>query len=282
MELKSGSIYKIKRTGNNTIRISNLVDFSLEKSLDSGQCFRYRQSNQIWQIISKDKMVLVRQDTPETIDMMLNSESDASYWINYLGLNDDYTQLKQLMYSTNNPFLIKCYETAKGLRILHQDPWETLVSFIISQRNNIPRIKTIVDKLSKLCGKSIVGVNGIAYNTFPTKSELLSGLKIHGESLGLGYRLPYLLELCESDFDMNFEHLDYNKAISKLTSLYGVGPKVANCVALFSLGYTEAFPIDVWISRIIEREFNGNFDHTYFGQFAGIVQQYMFYTYRLK
>lgn len=264
-------------------KVVTVPNFSIQKSLDSGQCFRYKERNGVWQVISGGRMGLFIQRDPNTLEILAASEADLEYWANYFGLYDDYGELQSLIYGTKHPFLIECYETSKGLRVLHQDPWETLVSFIISQRNNINRIKLTVDKLCKLCGAEREGVMSLPYHAFPTKQELLEGLGERGGELGLGYRLPYLLSLATSDFDIKaLCNLSYEEVILKLTSLYGVGPKVANCVALFSLNHTEAFPIDVWIGRIIDKEFRGVFNPQYFGQYAGIVQQYMFYTYRLK
>lgn len=274
-----------------TVDVLKITNFNLEKTLTSGQCFRFSQAGRIWTVQSEDKVVKIIQDFENNkLLFMGETQEIKDYWIQYLGLTDDYSEIHELI--KDNEFLVKAEQYSQGLKILHQDPWETLVCFIISQRNNIPKIKTTVERICRACGKPISAKNTNTqetYYTFPTPEELLRGLSENGNNLGLGYRLPYLEAAAKAVLNgtLNLSELTagnstYYNAIQRLQSLYGVGPKVANCVALFGLGHTSAFPVDIWVQRVIDREFNGIIDINKFGEYAGIIQQYMFYYGRNK
>lgn len=261
-----------------TICITNIHGFSLDKTLKSGQCFRYEQNGAICTIQSEDMITKVIQKEADKLLMIATKEEAINYWIPYLNIEDNYDKLISLI--ADNEFLIEAERFSRGIKIMKQKPWEALVCFIISQRNNIPKITSTVAKLCKMCGNSFEFM-GKVYYTFPTPQELLEGLNKYGEQLSLGYRLPYLEYVAKEVINnrLNLEDLrkEYNQALTELESLYGVGPKVANCVALFGLGYTSAFPVDVWIQRVIDEYFNGCIDISKYGEYAGIVQQYMFF-----
>lgn len=274
-----------------TVDVLNITNFNLEKTLTSGQCFRFSQYGRVWTVQSEDKLVKIIQDFENNKLMFMGEIQEIKdYWIQYLGLTDDYSGIHELI--KDNEFLINAEKHSQGLKILHQDSWETLVCFIISQRNNIPKIKTTVERICSACGKPISMNNTNTqetYYSFPTPEELLNGLRENRNNLGLGYRLPYLEAAAKEVLngtlnlsELTAENSTYINALQRLQRLYGVGPKVANCVALFGLGHTSAFPIDVWIQRVIDREFNGVIDVNKFGKYAGIIQQYMFYYGRNK
>lgn len=270
--------------------ISGFNNFDLRKTLESGQCFRFYTQDGFYFVNSADKFAgMVQFEDNLYISCSLE---EASYWANYFSLYDDYTPINNIIAS--NKFLIEAAEYSRGIRILKQDPWETLICFIISQRNNIPKIKNTVNKLCKLFGKSkILRIfdKSYLYYTFPTPNELMHLFKASEEQLknytiklGLGYRTPYIMDAIEkvTSKSINLDTLKsgvctYDYAIDKLQTIKGVGPKVANCTALFGLGHTSAFPVDIWIQRAIDDKFNGRLDTSKFGEYAGIIQQYIFY-----
>lgn len=169
---------------------------------------------------------------------------------------------------------------------MHQDFWEMVVSFIISQRSSIPKIKSTIEKICNVCGEKMIHeYSGIEYRAFPDSVQLLHGIEENRGALGLGYREDYLYKLaCDINSGVldlkRLEGMGYRAVVEELKEIRGIGDKVANCIALFGLGHTEAFPIDVWIQRVIDDEFSGNFDYTVFREYAGIIQQYLFYNKR--
>jgi len=173
-------------------------------------------------------------------------------------------------------------EVARGIRILRQDPWEALCSFIISQNNNIPRIKKIISALSASFGEKI---DDSSY-AFPTAKALADAGEDKIFALKTGFRASYITDAArrvasgELDLHAVCEAESYDKAAEMLMTVRGVGPKVAACALLFGFGFTEAFPIDTWMKKVAERHFPGGLDHKLFGKAAGIAQQYLFYMER--
>lgn len=260
-----------------TVRVSC---YDLEKTLKSGQLCRYRDLGAgTYLVQSQDKYCLIKQgeDTivVKTGDTYTSGVSeDDSYWRNYFAFGADYSKLQTL--AEGNSFLEEVLEYNRGLHLLHQDPWECLVAFIISQRNNISRIMVCIDKLCQAAGRPLVE----DLFAFPTPEELLS-LSI--DKVGLGYRKSYVLNAAYQVLHggiyldrITAKHTTYKNAIQELCTLEGVGLKVANCVALFSLGFTNAFPIDVHIQRVLELPQMKSFCVTDYGDLAGVMQQYLF------
>ena len=183
------------------------------------------------------------------------------------------------------PFLWQAAESEKGIRILRQDPWEMLVTFIISQNRNIPAIKRSVELLSESCGEMKRDPRGVSYYAFPSPEAVAA---LSGESLNecrLGYRCKYVHAAAESVLSgkIDLEQLltaDEKSTIEALTGLFGVGVKVANCVSLFGLHHVDAFPVDVWIKRILEQEYPKGYPYESYSPYNGIYQQYMFAHYR--
>jgi N-glycosylase/DNA lyase len=186
----------------------------------------------------------------------------------------DYGKIKENIRATGDPYLIAAVNYGYGIRILKQDLWETMVTFLVSQQNNIPRIKNIIVKLCAPHG-----------GQFPTPDILAQYTENDFLSLGLGYRAKYLQVLVEAVLkgNLSFDALrdmNYHDAINFLKCFHGIGNKVANCIALFGLHKMEAFPVDVWIKRIIDEQYAGNFNEKRFLGYAGVVQQYMFFYQR--
>jgi N-glycosylase/DNA lyase len=250
-------------------------DFSIDEIANSGQCFRmFKISSDTWRVIAFDRSLCIHQEENFTHVFECSRKEFDEIWFNYFDMQRDYGKIKGNIRASGDPYLIAAINYGYGIRILRQDLWEIIVTFLISQRNNIPRIRKIIAKLCEPYG-----------NHFPTPNILANYTENDFESLGLGYRSKYLRNITRSALkgDLNFDTLrkmNCQDAIGFLKCFSGIGDKVANCIALFGLHRVEAFPIDVWIRRIIEDEYDGNFDINRFSGYAGIVQQYMFFRQR--
>ncbi len=255
-----------------------LKDFDVEQIADSGQCFRmYQIEDDTWKIFALDRFLKIRKKNDLHIFYCSRDEFD-DFWSDYFDLQTDYGKIKNRILATDDEYLINAVNFGSGLRILHQNLWEMMVSFIISQQNNIPRIKSC---LKKLCE--------INDGKFPTPNDFLNFHKEDLDSVKLGYRKNYLLEISEAVSDGSFDleklkKMNYLEAGNYLKTLYGVGDKVANCIVLFGLHKIEAFPVDVWIRKIIETHYKNDFslDRWNLQDIGGIVQQYMFFYERRR
>lgn len=256
------------------------------KTFECGQCFRWENIGKIYRGIIMDYVVDVRQIDSHTIKIInrCNKPSDNQFEnIIYEYFNPD--QLRPELPNDANEFEKDSYKFGEGIIILEQDLWESLVSFIISQQNNIPRIRSLIDKLCTSYGNVIATINGRKYYSFPRPEELKSKCTEKGIiGMGFGYRAKYILSaidmflsgtLSELLFDCPLDHV-----LDRLKEYDGVGDKVANCVALYSLKRYDVFPIDVWMKKIIDKYFDGNFNPERYKGLQGIMQQYMFYTER--
>ena len=207
-----------------------------------------------------------------------------SVWKKYLALDEDYGKINEELISSvpegadreEFRFAVRCGD---GIRILQQDKFETLVSFIVSQNNNIPRIKKII---AAMCEK--YGRNG----AFPTPEALCEAGEEGLFALRTGFRAAYIFDAAkkvaggEIDLDAIEKCADYEKCAAELKSIKGVGPKVSACALLFGFGKTEAFPVDVWMKKALAERYSEEFDPARFGRYAGIAQQYIFYRERYK
>ena len=227
--------------------------FDLEQIMESGQCFRiYKLSLQ---------------------------EQEKQFWCHYFDLDFDYRSYEKAIDADDN-YLKSAFAYGRGIRILNQDPWEMLITFIISQRKNIPAIRQAVESLSTTCGTCIDKEN--EFFAFPTPTQL-AGLSLSDlQDLSLGYRAKYVYEAAQKvasgELDIKkWAMLGDDDLHKALLSCYGVGEKVANCVALFGYHRIGAFPVDVWIDRIQKTYYNGSFPVEKYEGFAGVMQQYMFY-----
>ena len=176
-------------------------------------------------------------------------------------------------------------EHEKGIRIVRQDPWEMLITFIISQNKNIPAIRKSVEKLAEMCGEERVDQSGAAYFAFPTPDALAGLREEQLRECGLGYRCRYVREAAAAVADgcldlLSLKFQDEYTAMMAQTGLTGVGKKVASCVSLFGLHHLNAFPIDVWIKRILEEQYPNGYPFEEYSPYNGVYQQYMFEYYR--
>jgi N-glycosylase/DNA lyase len=250
-----------------------LKDFDIEQIANSGQCFRmYRVADDVWEIFALDRFLKIQKREGVHIFYCDQKEFD-NFWSDYFDLQTDYGKIKRRILATKDKYLTEAVNFGSGLRILRQNLWEVMVSFIISQQNNIPRIKG--------CLKKLCEING---GKFPTPNDFLNFRGKNLDSVKLGYRKNYLLKISESISNGSFdpeklEKMSYPEAMKYLKILHGVGDKVANCIALFGMYKIEAFPIDVWIKRILETHYHNDFslESRNLQDIGGIVQQYMFF-----
>ena len=276
--------------------IKNIKSFELKDIFDCGQCFRWNeQEDGSYTGVFEENVLNVSKTNNEIIFKGICKEDIKKTVEKYFDLNRNYEEIKNKL-SKIDENMKKSIEYGKGIRILNQDLWETIISFIISANNNIPRIKGIIERLSKKYGKEI-DWNGNKYYTFPTAEELKDVTIQEYRELGLGFRDIRLYETTHMILDkkVNLEEMQKNpntfEVREQLLSLSGVGPKVADCILLFStLKRFEVFPIDVWVRRVMNDLYIHNPDETKvnkkeiekiakekYGDLAGLAQQYLFY-----
>ncbi len=280
-----------------TVEFNNLSDFELAHIFECGQCFRWRKINENKYIgVIRSGVVEIEKTTHKSISINYESclgESDSFEEVikEYLDLNTDYSKIKKVI-SKDDVNLQKAIKHGDGIRILNQDPWEMLISFIISAANNIPRISKTIENISKTYGKEII-FRGEKYYLFPTPEELSKASIEDLRTLNLGFRDKYVYGatqmVCNGEIDLDaIVKMDYIDAKKELKRVAGVGDKVADCILLFSMKKHEAFPVDTWIKKVMSELYNeskdikkiANFAEEKFGKNAGIAQQYLFYYMR--
>ena len=266
-------------------------DFDMRKIADSGQCFRAVEVQpNIFRFITKNTVVYIKQVGEGKFDVSCSNADWEKTWVDYFDLNRSYAQIRENMVrmSANRPYvdyLKEAFEFGKGIRILKQDHFETLISFIISQRKNIPAIRSSVELMCESFGK-LIRTQYENVNTFPDVQTLSYTSAYDLASLKLGYRGPYIRDAIDKvnnrTVDLETLHdLPDGNLLEVLQRIRGVGPKVAACVALYSYRRLNVMPIDVWIQRAIDEDFKGNNVFYEFAEYAGILQQYIFFFKRL-
>ncbi|MBE6014261.1 MAG: DNA-3-methyladenine glycosylase 2 family protein [Lachnospiraceae bacterium] len=251
---------------------------------ESGQCFRFRHIDtegcQTFCTISKGRYLEISDLRGGRFCLSCDEGEFRDFWYDYFDLGTDYGTFKNAI-DAEDTFMVNAARYGAGIRILRQDLWEMMISFIISQRKSIPAIRTSIESLCKAYGEPIKEAKEKVY-AFPTPEALarldIEDLKPHG----VGYRDKYILRLardvCEGRIDIDsYRNMPEKEAVKALTEIYGVGVKVANCVSLFGLHNIDAFPEDVWIKRVIEEVYGGHFPKERYEGFAGVIQQYMFF-----
>lgn len=279
-----------------TYIISDLNSFEPKHIFECGQCFRWnKQLDESYTGIFGKNVINVKKEDNKIIFKGIADGNIEEICNKYFDLDRDYEQIK-LKLSAIDDNIKTSIQYGQGIRLLNQDLWETIISFIISANNNIPRIKGIIEKICKKYGNKIL-FNEREYYTFPTPEELLKAEMVDLRNLGLGFRDIRVYETTRKivNNDVNLQKLQQNKDTNcvreTLLTLPGVGPKVADCILLFStLKRLEVFPIDVWIRRIINELYIKNENEAKvnkkqieqiakekYGNLAGIAQQYLFY-----
>ena len=271
------------------IEIRGVRDFNAEHIFDCGQCFRWnREEDGSYTGVAGEYIANIRYDSGT---VYIDGSGSEEFWSDYLDLGRDYGKIKEKL-SEDDEIIGAAIEYGSGIRLLNQDRWETLISFIISQNNNIPRIKGCIEKLCAMFGKPIGTFRGKEYFSFPER-ERLAGLSEEDlEPARLGYRARYIVETAKADIDLEkASELDTPSLYRYLLSLTGVGPKVANCILLFGFSRYDSFPVDVWVRRVMnrlygfdEKDMKGmtRFAEEKFGSLGGFAQQYLFYYIRIQ
>ncbi len=287
--------------------IDNVESFELRDIFECGQCFRWnldKQDNSYTGIVGKN-VLNIKKEQNKIIVKGYCTDNIKDICNNYFDLATNYEKIKHQLSSIDNNMKLSV-NYGKGIRILHQDVWETLISFIISANNNIPRIKGIIEKLSKNYGQEIEW-NNKKYYSFPTASELSVATVEDLRKLGLGFRDERVFKTTKMIMDKQVditkleEMEDINELREELLKLPGVGPKVADCIMLFSMKKYEVFPIDVWVKRVMTELYtneivkikdvntklhsNNTINNKQilelasnkYGKLAGLAQQYLFY-----
>ena len=277
--------------------LENAKSFNIRDIFECGQCFRWnKQEDGSYTGIWKENVLNIRQENNKIIFKGICQNGDIEKEIKeYFDLERNYEEIKDKLEKIDENMKLSI-KYGEGIRILNQDLWETIISFIISANNNIPRIKGIIERLSKKYGKEIKW-NNESYYTFPTAEELKNVTVEEYRNLGLGFRDIRLYETTKmiNEKQIDLEKLKQNpntqEVRDKLLTLSGVGPKVADCILLFStLKRFEVFPIDVWVRRVMNELYIKKEDETKvskkeieklaqekFGNLAGMAQQYLFY-----
>lgn len=255
--------------------------FDVEQTLDCGQVFRFVKDGNAFKVCAKNHMARIEDKGCEYSVVC----DDKDFFEKYFDFDTDYAAIQQTV--QDGGFVSEAIEYGKGIHILRQDPIEAIFSFIISQNNHIPRIKGIIERI---CGT--LGEDMGEHHAFPSVEKLASAGEDFYASIGAGYRAAYLDRVAKTllDEDVNeWEKLSTSDLRSKLLSLYGVGRKVADCALLFGFSRFDVFPVDTWIKKAFESEYEGVSPEKMsdlliekYGENAGFVQQWAFYYKRAK
>ncbi len=256
-------------------------DLDIVKIADSGQCFRLNKLDDDCFILTAKNKVLKIKVTNGGAVFYCDKKEYCDTWHDYFDLSVNYSKFRQAV-NKNDEFLHSAAKYSKGIRILKQDSFEMLITFIISQRKNIPAIKKSVEMLCEMCNNKIRNEHGIVAYAFPTAEQIAMLSEQQLKECSLGYRAKYINAAANmvksGSINLNsISALSNEDLLNVLMSIPGVGAKVANCVVLFGYYRLDGFPRDVWINRIIDTVYSGKFnEQEYFG-FEGVIQQYMFY-----
>ena len=299
--------------GRDAIIVSELGDYSLRDTLECGQAFRYEliESREGWTeymtVVGEELIFVGQRQAGELIFFDITDEVFDSAIVRYFALDVDYGKIREdVTKRCKSEWLARAAHSARGVVILKQDEWEALFSFIVSQNNNIPRIRKIIRELSAAYGVNICLQKGIkkcplgkisatpcedlckscgSCYSFPKAADVAADPDKMLPSKP-GFRYKYLLCAAErvasgeTDLSCIAEKKSYAYTVEELKKIKGVGDKVASCAALFGFGNLEAFPIDVWMKRAIDIYFDGHLDPAELGEYAGVAQQYIFHYIR--
>lgn len=278
-----------------TVKITD--DFDLKKIAESGQCFRWQEWENGGYEIPAGGHILKIKPTVETdiYEMDCTADEWSGFWQHYFDLDRSYAEIRSRIDPGKDPYLYAASEAGKGIRILNQDPWETLITFIISQRKSIPAIRTCVEKL---CAAAEIAKNrsnnsrqnveasqnrwGEEILMFPGPQELAALSHDELASCGLGYRTDYVEKaahlVTEGAIDFEaLQTLNDDELLKELMALPGVGIKVASCTMLFGFHRLNLFPKDVWINRVLQEHYPDGFPFEAYSPYCGVMQQYLFY-----
>lgn len=258
-----------------------IENFDIRKICYSGQCFRMKEREEnTFEIIAYGHYIEICQKD-NVVTMSCTEEEFHSIWKTYLGLADDYNTITGLV-NEEDRYMKKAMSFGWGIRILKQELWETIVSFLISQQNNIPRIKKSIQMLCERYGDKKLNLRGEVYYTFPKPEALHHLTDSELKECNLGYRSKYILRTAKDIVDGSFDleslpKLSYEESRKELMKLYGVGIKVSECICLYALHHLNAFPIDTHIQKVLDMNYPDGFPFEQYRGYSGALQQYAFY-----
>ena len=276
--------------------LKNVKSFNLEHIFECGQCFRWNKNEDgSYTGIVGENIIKIKKDNNDILVESFGNDDLKTFLKKYFDLNRDYEKIKSELRKIDE-YMEQSISYGDGIRLLNQDLWETIISFIISANNNIPRIKGIIERISKRYGTKI-NWRGEDFYSFPTPKQLSKASIEDLRNLGLGFRDVRVYETTQivvnGKIDFDKLHNEKNTQIvrEELLKLPGVGPKVADCILLFStLKRFDVFPIDVWVRRVmndlyihnkdenkVDKKLVLNIANEKFGDLCGIAQQYLFY-----
>lgn len=288
------NITEFDAAGIPAVRVCGLTNFKISQIFDCGQCFRFdpvAEPRHVTELegVAYGHYIRLGQDTPDTV--IIYNTTAAEYeriWKHYLALDADYGEIRRDIAARfadatggKDTVMPRAMEYGDGIRILRQEPWEAVCSFIVSQNNNIPRIKKIIAAMSLAYGEPIF-CGGNIYHAFPSAEALVNAGEQAIFDLKTGFRAKYIYDAAKKTVSGELDlaavgAASPERAQELLCSVKGVGPKVAACAMLFGFDKTEAFPIDVWIKRVLAKYYPDGLDILSLGRYAGIAQQYLFY-----
>lgn len=273
----------------NKVILKDVKNFELKDIFDCGQCFRWNETvNNTYIGVAFRKVVEVEKSGNDVVIHNANLNDFNTIWCDYFDLKRDYSEIKNEL--SKDEILRKSVEFGEGIRLLKQDPFEIVISFITSANNRIPMIKRAINNISKAYGDAIE-YKGNTYYTFPTIGQFKKATLEEVESLGVGFRAKYIIDAVEkiSNKIYNLEEikaLNDDECHEALKQFNGIGPKVSDCIMLFSMQKYSAFPVDVWVKRAMQYFYVAPdvslpkirvFARNKFGELAGFAQQYLFY-----
>ncbi len=280
---------------NGNVILHQVEDFDVEQIFECGQCFHFEKLGPMdYVTVAYGKALRITQQEREVTLHNTNLAEYNDIWRNYLDMDTDYSAIKKWLVDRDDR-LAQVIEKTSGIRILRQEFHEMVMSFIISQNKQIPHIKQIVAAISERYGSEAGEIDGRKYYAFPTEKQLQTITEDDYRELKTGFRAPYLMSATEHIMTGmtrdSFAGLSYDAAKAELMQVKGIGEKVANCILLFGLGYRNAFPVDVWIKRIMEYVYFGKdtspekimaFAKDRYGEYGGYAQQYLFHYARVE
>ena len=276
---------------NDKVILDGVKNFNIKQILECGQCFRWEKVGELNYIgVAHGRVIEVIQENDKVTILNTNEEDFNNIWLDYFDLKRDYSEIKRGL--EHDDILGKSVEYGYGIRLLNQEHFELLISFIISARNSIPSIMKTIKKISQKWGTPIE-YKGNTYYTFPTPEQLKDATEEEIKETGASFRSKYIVDTIakvnESSYDFDLDRiskLNADECHTALQNFKGVGSKVADCIMLFSMRKYSAFPVDVWVKRAMIFFYGAEdaslnkiriFARDKFGELAGFAQQYLFY-----
>lgn len=256
-------------------------NLSLKKICNSGQCFRMEECEDgSFTLVARDKFLRLFQEG-DMVSFDCSKEDYETFFKDYFDLDTDYDYFVNKV-DAKDEYLSSCVECGMGIRILKQDLWEMIVSFLISQRNTIKRIRKCISNICEKYGEKKQAPDGSVYYAFPTPESMADLDEKALMECNLGYRSAYVVRAAKAvangEVDLEkIASMDYEGAREELMKMYGIGAKVADCICLFALHKLESFPVDTHISQAVEKHYGGRFPFEKYEGFEGVMQQYIFY-----